>query len=64
MINNMKKKEYQRPTVDVVELKQQQHLLAGSTGGAGVQDFNWNTVPEESRGMDEFLETDDFLIDE
>ncbi len=30
MINNMQKKEYQRPTVDVVELKQQQHLLAGS----------------------------------
>ena len=60
----MKKKQYQRPTAQVVELKHQQHLLAGSTGGAGVQDFNWNTVPEESRGMDEFLETDDFLIDE
>ena len=54
----MKKKDYLSPTIDVVELKQQQQLLAGSTGGAGVQDFNWNTVPEESRGMD------DFLIDE
>lgn len=32
MINNMKKKEYQRPTIDVVELRQQQHLLAGSNG--------------------------------
>ena len=60
----MKKKQYLRPSVEVVELRQQQHLLAGSTGGAGVQDFNWNTVPEESRGIDEFLETDDFLIDE
>ena len=26
----MKKKEYERPTIDIVELKQQQHLLAGS----------------------------------
>jgi hypothetical protein len=26
----MKRKEYQSPTIDVVELKQQQHLLAGS----------------------------------
>ena len=26
----MKKKQYQRPTAQVVELKQQQHLLAGS----------------------------------
>ena len=61
----MKKKQfYEKPSVEVVELRQQQHLLAGSTGGAGVLDFNWNTVPEESRGIDEFLETDDFLIDE
>ena len=61
----MKKKQfYEKPSIEVVELRQQQHLLAGSTGGAGVQDFNWNTVPEESRGIDEFLETDDFLIDE
>lgn len=26
----MKKKEYERPTVQVVELKQQCHILAGS----------------------------------
>ena len=51
----MKKKQYLRPSVEVVELRQQQHLLAGSTGGAGVQDFNWNDVGEESRGIDEFL---------
>ena len=60
----MRKKNYLKPMMQVVKLQQQQHLLAGSTGGAGVQDFNWNTVPEESRGIDEFLETDDFLIDE
>ena len=51
----MKKKDYLKPTVQVVKLNHQQHLLAGSTGGAGVQDLNWNDVPEESRGMDEFL---------
>ena len=30
MINNMKKKEYERPTMQVVQLKQQPQLLAGS----------------------------------
>ena len=28
----MKKKEYERPTMQVVKLQQQQHLLAGSGG--------------------------------
>lgn len=28
----MKKKEYERPTMDVVEVKQQAQLLAGSNG--------------------------------
>ena len=28
----MKKKEYEKPSVEVVELKQQQQLLAGSDG--------------------------------
>ena len=60
----MKRKDYEKPTAQVVKLEQRCQIMAGSTGGAGVQDFNWNTVPEESRGMDEFLETDDFLIDE
>ena len=49
----MMKKEYLSPTVDIVELKQQQHLLAGSDGGAGVQDYNWHDEPEESRIMDD-----------
>jgi hypothetical protein len=33
----MKKKEYERPTMQVVQLKQQPHLLQAS-----VQDYNWN----------------------
>lgn len=33
----MKKKEYERPTMQVVQLKQQQHLLQAS-----VQDYYWN----------------------
>lgn len=37
----MKKKEYERPTMQVVKLQQQQHLLQAS-GQAGVQDYNWN----------------------
>ena len=28
----MKKKEYLKPTIDIVKLKQQQQLLAGSNG--------------------------------
>ena len=30
----MKKKEYERPTMDVVEVKQQAQLLAGSVGAS------------------------------
>jgi hypothetical protein len=37
----MKKKEYERPTVQVVKLQQQQHLLQAS-GQTGVQNYNWN----------------------
>ena len=40
----MKKKEYLKPTIDIVKLKQQQQLLAGSTG---MEDPSWNDVPEE-----------------
>lgn len=29
----MKKKDYERPSIEVVELKQQCHILAGSTTG-------------------------------
>ena len=30
----MKKKQYERPTMDVVEVKQQAQLLAGSVGAS------------------------------
>ena len=35
----MRKKEYEKPTIDIVKLKQQQQLLAGSSGNAGVTDY-------------------------
>jgi len=38
----MKKKIYEKPTMQVVKLQQQQQLLNGS-----VQDYNWNTETEE-----------------
>jgi hypothetical protein len=41
----MKKKQfYEKPSVKVFELKQQQQLLAGS---AGLDDYQWNTPDEE-----------------
>ena len=43
----MKRKEYERPTMDVVEVKQQMQLLAGSDGQAGVQNYNWNNEDPE-----------------
>ncbi len=43
---SMKKKEYERPTMQVVQLKQQQYLLQAS-GQAGVQNYNWNTEVDE-----------------
>jgi len=42
----MKKKEYERPTMQVVQLKQQPHLLQAS-GQADVQDYNWNEEETE-----------------
>ena len=38
----MKKKQYEKPSVEVVVLKQQPTLLAGSQGQADVQDYIWN----------------------
>ena len=35
----MRKKEYERPTMQVVELKQQPALLAGSAVNAGVTNY-------------------------
>lgn len=34
----MKKKDYEKPAMDVVEVKQQQQLLAGSGGGIDPND--------------------------
>ena len=42
----MKKKFYEKPTSKVYELKHQPQLLAGSTGSAGVQDYNVNYYDE------------------
>ena len=42
----MRKKNYLKPTMQVVKLQQQQHLLQAS-GQAGVQDYNWNTEVTE-----------------
>ena len=43
----MKKKQYEKPSLEVVVLKQQPQLLAGSDGQAGVQNYDWTTIPEE-----------------
>ena len=40
----MKKKEYEKPSMKVYELKQQPQLLQGS---AGLNDYNWNDYEEE-----------------
>ena len=51
----MKKKEYQSPTIDVVELKQQQHLLAGSDVSATMD----GTFTEETLSREFDFEDDD-----
>lgn len=44
----MKKKDYQKPTMKVVQLKHQSHILAGSqVESVGVQNYNWQTEEEE-----------------
>ena len=52
----MKKKEYLSPTVDVVELKQQQHLLAGSDVSATMD----GTFTEEDLAREFDFEDEDF----
>lgn len=42
-----KKREYEKPSMQVFELKQQQQLLAGSSGNGTLDDYNWNTPSEE-----------------
>jgi hypothetical protein len=46
----MKKNDYQRPAMKVVELQHRTHLLVASvkSGKASLQNYNWNeTVVEE-----------------
>jgi len=43
----MKRKDYRKPTMKVVKLHHQCHILAGSNGQAGVQDYKWNDYEEE-----------------
>lgn len=42
----MKKKIYEKPTMQVVKL-QRQSVICSSPGQAGVQNYNWNTPEEE-----------------
>jgi hypothetical protein len=44
----MKRKDYEKPTMDVVEVKQQQQLLAGS-GGASRDDYG-DAIPGDWSG--------------
>ena len=44
------KRDYMKPAMQVVELKHQCHILAGSgdrSSSAGVTDYDWNEYHEE-----------------
>jgi len=43
------KRDYMKPAMQVVEVKQQSRLLAGSdrSSSAGVTDYTWQDVTEE-----------------
>ena len=45
----MKKKVYQKPTMNIVECEQETELLAASTLSLSntVEDYNWNDYEEE-----------------
>ena len=45
----MKKKDYLRPTMNIVKLQQQTHLLAGSHTAeqTTLKNYNWNEYEEE-----------------
>ena len=45
----MKRRDYMKPAMQVVELKHQCHILAGSgdRSRAGVTDYQWNEYNEE-----------------
>ena len=41
------KKKYEKPSMRVFDLKHKPSLLAGSSGGGTLQDYQWNTPGEE-----------------
>ena len=41
------KKKYEKPSMQVFELKQQPQLLAGSGDQVGVKNYNWQSEVEE-----------------
>jgi hypothetical protein len=43
----MKRKEYQKPTVLVVKLQQQNHILTVSNSNANMQDYTLHDYEEE-----------------
>lgn len=44
----MKKKDYQKPTMKVVKLQHQCHILAGSqVESVGMQNYNWHDNIDE-----------------
>ncbi len=43
----MKKQKYVKPAMQVVEVKQQPQLLAGSNGQATLQNYYWVEVGDE-----------------
>ena len=42
-----KKKKYEKPAMQVFELRQQPQILAGSNGGGNLNDYNWHYPNEE-----------------
>jgi hypothetical protein len=48
MTEQMKRKEYKKPTTKVVILQQKSHILSYSQPqGEGVEDYVWNSYEEE-----------------
>ena len=52
----MKKKDYDKPTMKVVGVLQQEHLLTGSVyqGNAGVESYDW-LDENEGTGINSYL---------
>ena len=60
----MKRKDYQEPTMRVVEVQHQGQILVGSPGQVGLQDYSWNDEVEEVKAsVDSDIWSDDFFED-